>query len=94
MQNTQSNKTPEDKLKEYATEVGAEFFSLDNLIRSHRYLRSLNLEDSVARTEMFQTLRKNYQEKLDSTKTIQISELAYMSVLEIAELIKNNTDND
>ena len=36
-------------LKLYAKEIGVHDLTLDQLIESHRYLRSLNLENSVTR---------------------------------------------
>jgi hypothetical protein len=54
--------TTEQQLSAYADEIGIGKLSLEELIKSHRRLRGLNLDDATARVKAFNNAREEAYE--------------------------------
>lgn len=73
------------KLKEYAKEMGIDNLSIDILIVSHRYLRTLNLEMNSVREKAYQDAY-NMALKRDSN-LVPIDKLRSMTLEEICDML-------
>lgn len=88
-------KTTKQRLKEYSEEIGLDYlpFTLESLIQSHKYLRSLNLELTETRMKIFrQAYETGYNEGIETFKNLNFSlaDLKRMTIGEICKMIEEN----
>lgn len=81
-------------LSNYASEIGAEFLSLEQLIISHRSLRDIvkiyRDETNTINKEIRDRVKSMARDEVINGEYIAIEKLSSMTVLELTEFISNN----
>jgi len=87
-------KTNEQLLADYSNSLNLiNVLTTEQLIESHRYLRSLNVDGSKLRSQLIneavEVARVSAHEEVLKGEYIKVSDLAKMTIGEISELIEN-----
>lgn len=84
--------TPEQELKAYAHEIGAEYITVSTLISSHRWLRKLQQEEQKERQSRIKESLDRYELALKQQETITLQELSEMTQKEVSEMLRSYED--